>query len=41
MCKSIMRCLGVELGGVRLPLTNLTAGQELALKEELKSLGML
>nr|KAG5710388.1 hypothetical protein BaRGS_022206 [Batillaria attramentaria] len=41
MVKGILRCVGVDCGSVRLPLTNLTAEQENDMRKELDGLGFL
>ena len=41
MAKGIMRCLGVDLGSVRLPLTNLSRDQEKQLRQDLEDIGFL
>ena len=38
MMKSVMRCLGVDLGPVRLPLSNLTPDQEKQMRQDLEDL---
>lgn len=41
MVKSIMRCLGVDLGSVRLPLVDLKAEQEKSLRQDLIDIGFI
>ncbi|KAK7111916.1 N-acetylneuraminate lyase-like [Littorina saxatilis] len=41
MVKSIMRCLGVDIGHVRLPLTDLTSEQEKNLRQDLIDIGFI
>lgn len=39
MVKGILRCLGVDLGSVRLPLQNLSHEQEAAMRQEIADMG--
>ncbi|XP_076440047.1 N-acetylneuraminate lyase-like [Babylonia areolata] len=41
LVKGIMRCLGFDLGSVRLPLVNLTADQEKQLRQDLINIGFM